>query len=383
MKAAMWGIGLIVVGILGIVLVNLFGNITVTNQFNYTTMKNAVQAAMLDSLDIAHYRAGFCLCTTDGSAINTESKRSFTDKSEYEFRDIVNDKCVNQYNETMNNCTILYGEYRLDPDKFEKTFQERFETVKNNNKTYEYEIKEIIEYPPKVSVRVISHDEELLPTDKGDGYNIVNQLDAIIETNGEINIEISKDDPIACYKNGDKYERGTQSSHIGWEKVDDSNCDPVENETPSDTPNHSSGGSSCGWHYEKTSGNCYVTSQAADQYVNPDASCPTNCNSTGTYTTYNGQTKKKCTGCKTTTQSYVYSDATANGSFSSRSAAENDCVSNLGNSCSGRLTSNSCTGVRTWKLTHQSSGQKWSEEINSDNEPACSDCVDGTPICLG
>ena len=58
--------------------INLFGNITVTNQFNYTTMKNAVQAAMYDSLDLAYYRAGFCVCTTDGSALN--GVKTFSDK---------------------------------------------------------------------------------------------------------------------------------------------------------------------------------------------------------------------------------------------------------------------------------------------------------------
>lgn len=189
MKAAMWGVGLFVLGLLGLVLINLFGNITVTNQFNYTTMKNAVQAAMLDSLDIAHYRAGFCLCTTDGSAINTETLRSFSDKNQYQFRDIVNDKCVNADNEIMNNCITLYGEYRLNVEKFEKTFGERFANVKTNNKEYEYIIKEIIEYPPKVSVMVISKDEEFFSTDKeAGGYNIVNQIDAIVETNGKVTV---------------------------------------------------------------------------------------------------------------------------------------------------------------------------------------------------
>lgn len=183
MKAAMWGVGLCVLGLLGLVLINLFGNITVTNQFNYTTMKNTVQAAMLDSLDIAHYRAGFCLCTADGTAINKESLKTYSDKKQYTFRDIVDDKCVNQDGETMNSCVALYGEYRLDPDKFQKTFAERFKSVKTNNKEYEYIIKEIIEYPPKVSVKVISKDDEFFATDKeAGGYTITNQIDAIIET---------------------------------------------------------------------------------------------------------------------------------------------------------------------------------------------------------
>lgn len=187
MKAAMWGVGLVVMGLLGLVLINLFGNITVTNQFNYTTMKNAVQAAMLDSLDIAHYRAGFCLCTADGSALDEKTTKTFNDKGEYEFRDIVNDKCVDNEGKTMSNCVMMYGQYRIDRDKFSTEFQKRFESVLTNNKDYDYVIKEVIEYPPKVSVRVISKDDEFFPTDKSaGGYQIVNQLDAIIETDGEI-----------------------------------------------------------------------------------------------------------------------------------------------------------------------------------------------------
>lgn len=182
MKVAMWGVGLFVLGLLGLVLINLFGNITVTNQFNYTTMKNAVQAAMLDSLDIAHYRAGFCLCNANGSPINKNSKITFNNKNDYNFRDIVNDKCADSEGKELNSCIALYGEYRLNIDKFKKTFEERFNNVKTNNKDYSYEIKEIIEYPPKVSLRVISNDDSFSPTDdKSGGYNITNQIDAIIE----------------------------------------------------------------------------------------------------------------------------------------------------------------------------------------------------------
>lgn len=173
----MWGVGLCVLGLLGLVLINLFGNITVTNQFNYTTMKNAVQAAMLDSLDIAHYRAGFCVCRKDGAAMGS-GKITFSDKNEYEFRDIVDDGC----GENANSCKALYGEYRLDANKFLSNFEQRFVSMITNNKKYEFIVKEIIEYPPKVSVRVISEDEEFSPTDKeSGGYDITNQIDAIIE----------------------------------------------------------------------------------------------------------------------------------------------------------------------------------------------------------
>ena len=236
MKAAMWGVGLCVIGLLGLVLINLFGNITVTNQFNYTTMKNAVQAAMLDSLDVAHYRAGFCLCTTDGSTITVASTKVFSDKNEYEFRDIVNDKCVNADNVIMTNCVKLYGEYRLDPVKFEETFKERFTNVKTNDKAYDYVIKEVIEYPPKVSVRVVSKDDEFSPTDKeSGGYEIINQIDAIIESSNKGEIVENNFEMLACFKKGEMLEWGLLSTHKtsdGWTILDVSaeNCKVKEKE---------------------------------------------------------------------------------------------------------------------------------------------------------
>ena len=69
LKVAMWGVGLLVLGAFGFFLINLFGNITVTNQLNYTTLRNSIEAAMLDSVDIASYRSGFCFCTSNTSGV--------------------------------------------------------------------------------------------------------------------------------------------------------------------------------------------------------------------------------------------------------------------------------------------------------------------------
>ena len=79
LKVAFWGIGIIILGVLGAVLINLFGNIAVTNQLNYTTMKNAVEAAMYDAID-EKYMSGFCLCT-DKEKVN--GKYSFTSRKDY------------------------------------------------------------------------------------------------------------------------------------------------------------------------------------------------------------------------------------------------------------------------------------------------------------
>lgn len=181
MKVAFWALGIMVLGILGLLLINLFGNITVTNQLNYTTMKNDVEASMYDALDIAHYRAGFCLCT---DRAKTDGKWVFTSDEEYELSDIVyegsKETCVSK----KKTCEILKGEYRINKKVFSESLIRRFAAIaSDNNKDYEIIIQDVIEYPPKVSIRINSKDTEFLPTDKkSGGYTIVNQMDAIMET---------------------------------------------------------------------------------------------------------------------------------------------------------------------------------------------------------
>ena len=74
MKSAMWMVFIFALGVVGIVLINIFGNITTTNQQDYTLIKNTVEASMYDAIDIASYRAGFYLCT------NKEDSKTLTFK---------------------------------------------------------------------------------------------------------------------------------------------------------------------------------------------------------------------------------------------------------------------------------------------------------------
>jgi len=185
MKVATWILGALVLSLFGLVLVNLFGNITVTDQMNYTSMKNAVEAAMYDSLDIAHYRAGFCLCTNKSK---TSDKWVFDSDEEYKIVDIEYDsngdeKCSFS---GMKTCEALYGEYRMNGAVFSESLVRRFAEMVSNNKDYVITIQDIIEYPPKVSVKIVSKDDEYSATEKNSGgYVISNQIDAIIEVNKE------------------------------------------------------------------------------------------------------------------------------------------------------------------------------------------------------
>ena len=170
----MWGVG-------------LFGNITVTNQLNYTTMKNSVEASMMDSLDVAHYRAGLCICSTKAKK---DGKWQLTDDKEYQLLDITydedgNEKCVPEI--SGSTCDLMLDEFRVKPRTFSESLVRRFVTMVNNNKSYEVTIQDVIEYPPKVSVRFVSHDEDYSPTEKNSGgYDVLNQTDAIIETWGPV-----------------------------------------------------------------------------------------------------------------------------------------------------------------------------------------------------
>ena len=168
MKVAMWGIGLLVLSMFGLMLVNLFGNITVTNQLNYTSMKNAVQAAMYDSVNEARYRSGFC--------IKNDGKKNFNNTDYLPIVDV--DKNTNM---CPTGYEFVSGEYIIDEKVFKESLARRFAEVINNNKNYQIIVQEVIEYPPKVSVRIDSSDTYDLEKNDNTSFTIVNSIDAILE----------------------------------------------------------------------------------------------------------------------------------------------------------------------------------------------------------
>ena len=125
MKEAMWGVGLIMLAVFGIFLISLFGNITVTNQQDYTAMKNTVEAAMYDAVDMGLFRSGFCVCTNKQK---DNGKYIFESSSDYEISSLSNDVCVSN---TMANCEKVEGEYIIDKKVFAESLVRRFaESVK-------------------------------------------------------------------------------------------------------------------------------------------------------------------------------------------------------------------------------------------------------------
>lgn len=131
MKESMWGYMIITFGILGIFFIYFFQNVTNTNDHNYELLKETTQAAMYDALDLATYRAK--------------------------------------------------GTVKIDSEKFIENFVRRFAENANLSNTYQIDIYDINEEPPKVSIKVSSTQSTNF-TGETTNFNIVNRIDAILET---------------------------------------------------------------------------------------------------------------------------------------------------------------------------------------------------------
>lgn len=171
MKAAMWATFIVIGGIAGIVLINIFGNITTTNQQDYTLLKNTVEASMYDSIDIAAWRnGGFYVCS---------SKAVFDKASDYDITYV--DMTNKDY-----KCTYLTGEVMIKKEVFVESFLRRYSENINNNKSYKITVQEVVEYPPKVSIRIDTYDtyngaNSTVAEFKEGDFSLRNQVDAILE----------------------------------------------------------------------------------------------------------------------------------------------------------------------------------------------------------
>ena len=196
MKEAYWALGIIVAGLFGLLLINLFGDITVTNQQDYTIMKNSVEGAMNDAIDEAAYKRGFCLCTfkqPDANGVYT-----FESKDEYTVNDLEEGQndCSSFSEAEYGTCELKVGEVKLNSEVFVENFIRRFSENVQGSKDYKIFVNEIIEYPPKVSVAVKSANSTnvLKDTFSDSDFDIVNNIDSILEY-----------EPTVCE---DKYETG-------------------------------------------------------------------------------------------------------------------------------------------------------------------------------
>ena len=144
MKEAFWGTLIIILGLFGIVVINVFQNVTVDNDRVYYLIKESTQAAALDALDLTYYR--------------------------------------------------LNADFRIVEDKFVENLTRRFaENVTIGD--YTIIVEDINEMPPKVSLRVRSGVTSL----NGEEFGILNRVDGIIEAKYNLDdvldfLDITKDE---------------------------------------------------------------------------------------------------------------------------------------------------------------------------------------------
>lgn len=133
MKESFWAVAIVMIGVISILFVNFFQNLTNTDEHNYNLLKETTEAAMYDAFDEASYRAD--------------------------------------------------GVIRIDREKFVENFIRRFAASANLSRTYQIDIYDVNETPPKVSVKVSSKEGTNITGGK-DGiitFDISNRLDAILE----------------------------------------------------------------------------------------------------------------------------------------------------------------------------------------------------------
>lgn len=138
MKWSFASVGLIMMGLIGFLIIIMFNEITVSNEQDYYTLKEATEAAMLESIDVAYYR--------------------------------------------------LTGEIKMNQEKFVENFTRRFtETSTFGQGNYDIIFNQISETPPKVSLMIVdsTNSYNIYNTYSVDldatQMNIVNQLSAILD----------------------------------------------------------------------------------------------------------------------------------------------------------------------------------------------------------
>ena len=152
MKWAFSSVGMVAAGLVGIMIILLFQELTVNNEEEYYLLKEITEAAMIDSVDLAYYR----------------------------------DK----------------GRLKIVQEKFVENFVRRFAESASvlNTKNYSIEFFDIMEMPPKASVilHTTTRDYTIFGnTFEPQDYGVENSLDAILEFDDPADNVPSDSD---CYK---------------------------------------------------------------------------------------------------------------------------------------------------------------------------------------
>lgn len=136
MKWSTVTVGVMILGIIGVSIILLFQQLTTTNENDYYLLKEITEAAMVDSIDISYYR------------------------------------------ET--------GELKIVREKFIENFTRRFaESTLIIGTKYTIKFFDVMEEPPKVSVRIDTGIENYKIYNTSGNYEVLNQLTGIFEYVGK------------------------------------------------------------------------------------------------------------------------------------------------------------------------------------------------------
>ena len=139
MNKGMLGVGIILMGLMALLLINIISNYSSGGELDYYLLKETTEAALEDSLDL-------------------------------EFQS-------------------SYGLPRMDKDKFVESFLRRFANNVDGTRTNDVKFIDLNEIPPKVSVKI---DSNTVLSYNGEDSTISTQIDQIVETNALNDYNIQK-----------------------------------------------------------------------------------------------------------------------------------------------------------------------------------------------
>ena len=162
MKVSVWGYLFLVLGLVGIVLINVFGEVTISNEQNYYSLKEITKAAMMDSIDKTAYVSG----------VGYDGVTQYSDP------------------ESMHCTSGVPGTIRIIKERFIEQFMIKFANEADLSRDYEIVFKDIDECPPKVTVTIkstqtFSFIQKFLGVKQEDRVGdaeIVNTLSGVLET---------------------------------------------------------------------------------------------------------------------------------------------------------------------------------------------------------
>ena len=160
MRWSFASVGLIIIGLFGIIIIVLFHEITVSNEQDYFTLKEATEASMIEAIDTTYYR--------------------------------------------------LTGKIKISEEKFVENFTKRFaKSATFGQGNYYIDFYQIIESPAKVSLRIVdatnsyniftTFDESVGTTQT----SIVNELSAILDGYESLETTNSGIYPVSYWDNED------------------------------------------------------------------------------------------------------------------------------------------------------------------------------------